>query len=478
MSLNISVLGAAKDTYLRQLKIVLEPLLHEGFVSLWEDAEIKYQQRESNDYSKVQYFQLLLKDIPTWNQTILEEETRRILSRVDYLMYLVTAIFVSHVKILASVKMGGKNEEINIQLPTEELFIHNVYKMAGELIYYNPLIFLNHTERSGYEQIKDYIECAIDRTIDVIIPVESILKEYLSSVFSTHVKRSHINGKRAQPAVRNGKILSGRDIGLFDSDGGSEEDEEDLEKEYKKARPLSFSDDDDTASIHTDFSFKKPSSSDNPFKSTSTPPIPPASFSSDSLKFKDDPFDDDDRDDSHHHKKKPKSDFTDFGTKSDFNSDFGKSSGDFSFDIKKEFAPTKSDFDTKKDDDTDSTHSTDSSDTFSTKSTKSTDSTGSTGTSTTVSSDTVGTPSPFFDSKPTSTSEKLTNPFSSSKSGHNDFKIDSGSSSGPPSVSPPPPPTPPPTPPQVPTPKADPLANAISAKEDDPFSNAEANSLF
>jgi len=185
-ALNVSVLGAAKEMYIKQLKIALTPLIHEGFVSLWEDAQKK--EEEQGGYNYLKQFQIFLKDIPNWNQSILEEETRRITSKIDFLMELVTAIFVSHVKILASVRLGGKNRNIRLKVPMDLVFIHQVYTNAAEMIYYNPQIFQNHTDRESYERIRDLIDKSISETIDSMIPIESVLKEYLSNVFSGHIK--------------------------------------------------------------------------------------------------------------------------------------------------------------------------------------------------------------------------------------------------------------------------------------------------
>ncbi len=208
-ALNVSVLGAAKEMYIKQLKIVLTPLIHEGFVSLWEDAQKK--EDDQGGYNYLKQFQIFLKDIPNWNQTILEEETRRVLGKVDFLMELVTAVFVSHVKILASVRLGGKNRNIRIKVPNAEVFIHTVYTNAAEMIYYNPYVFQNHVEREHYEKIRDLIEKSVDETIDSMIPIESVLKEYLSNVFSGHIKAPPISLPAEEPI---GNLLSGSDIGL------------------------------------------------------------------------------------------------------------------------------------------------------------------------------------------------------------------------------------------------------------------------
>jgi len=205
--LNVSVLVAAREEYSEQLKRHLVPLMHEGFTSIYEDAEA-----EDGDNVLVQ-FQIFLKQIPKWNQTILEEETKRIREKCPFLMDLVTAIFVSHVKILASVRIGGNHKNIRIKIPTAEVFLHSVYVNAAESFYYDPFVFEN-TERKNTEKIKSVIEEAIEDTISSMIPIQSILQEYLSTTFNDHIKSeppplSSFSNDTEMPVE---KEISGNDI--------------------------------------------------------------------------------------------------------------------------------------------------------------------------------------------------------------------------------------------------------------------------
>ena len=120
--LNISVLVAARDEYIEQLKSIIGPLIIQGFNSIYQDS-IKL-----SDNKRVLYkFQELLKEIPHWNQTILQEESKRIKKKCQYIMDIVTAIFVSNVKILASIRLKGNNDNIKVKIPTSDLFIHSIY---------------------------------------------------------------------------------------------------------------------------------------------------------------------------------------------------------------------------------------------------------------------------------------------------------------------------------------------------------------
>lgn len=181
-NLNISVLCAAKEEYLNQLKYYLAPIIQEGFESIYEDALL------NEPSAPLRQFQIFLKQIPKWNQSILDGETKRIRDKCTFLMDLVTAIFVSHVKILASVRLGGDHKNIKLKIPTSEIFIHGIYVQAAEYFYYEPFPFSDFRLHKNKEIIKQTIEETIEETISSLIPIQDILQEYLSSAFSSYTK--------------------------------------------------------------------------------------------------------------------------------------------------------------------------------------------------------------------------------------------------------------------------------------------------
>ena len=198
---------------MRQLKLHLTPLVYEGLVSLYEDAKRREEELNEFNGNELKQFQKLLCDIPTWNQSILEEETRRILTEVDFLMEMVAAVFVGYVQILASIKLGGRDNKIRIRVPTSDIFIHAVYCNAAETFYYNPYKFRNYHVRESNEYIKSMINKSIEDVIDEMIPVKNIIKEYISNVFSAHVKENPKVVEAEEPE-EPGRILDHHDLGL------------------------------------------------------------------------------------------------------------------------------------------------------------------------------------------------------------------------------------------------------------------------
>lgn len=201
--LNISVLVAAREEYLKQLKKHLTPLIQEGLISIYDDA------KEEDPDNPLRQFQIFLKEIPKWNQTILDMETKRIKDRCPFLMDCVTAIFVSNVKILASVRLGGNHSNIRIRIPTAEIFVHSVYIASAETFYYDPEPFEDLLERDNIDKIKRGIDNSIEDTISSMIPIQNILQEYLCNTFTEHVQPPPKPDPLPEPP---GDILTGTDI--------------------------------------------------------------------------------------------------------------------------------------------------------------------------------------------------------------------------------------------------------------------------
>lgn len=209
--LDPGVLVEAKECYTEQLKIHLIPVILEGFVAMYEDS-VQQCKNDKNYYYVVQ-FQKFLKDIPTWNQTILDTETNRILESVPLMTELVAAIFVSTVKILSCVKLKGKNKNIKIIIPTGPRFVHAVYTNAAEMIYREPMIVVNHNELENNDKICYIINKSIDNTLNKMIPLNSILKEFLENVFN-----------EPEPESEPERMLDDEDLDLeTDSDSDSED---------------------------------------------------------------------------------------------------------------------------------------------------------------------------------------------------------------------------------------------------------------
>jgi hypothetical protein len=173
-TLNVNVLVAAKEEYSKQLINCIQPGIYDILLSIFDDSQ-KNNVRLSVSYSN---FQKELKGAPHWADYKLEEKLNSINRKFPYLMDLITAIFVSHVKILACVRLKTDDKSVKIKVPSLNSFLHKIIVACCEQIYYEPKCI--HDEK--IKMFKMITEC-INETIANQIPIEYILNEYLSGAF-------------------------------------------------------------------------------------------------------------------------------------------------------------------------------------------------------------------------------------------------------------------------------------------------------
>ena len=179
-----SPLVAAKQLYTDQLSGCLVPVIYDGILTLYTSAVEKAE--DPGDI--LMLFQHELKNVPKWNSDVIKTETARIGEICNYFNDLLTAVFVSNVRILSSVKLGSKKaKKVNITVPTNESFVHTVYMETAKKIYTNPYLYSLNT----YEPITDntadvyeVIEKAVLDTIRNLLPLKSILESYLGNTMS------------------------------------------------------------------------------------------------------------------------------------------------------------------------------------------------------------------------------------------------------------------------------------------------------
>ncbi len=173
-TLNVNVLVAAKEEYSKQLINCIQPSIYDVLLSIFEDSQ-KNNIRLSVSYSN---FQKELKAVPHWADYRLEEKISPVSRKFPYLMDLITAIFVSHVKILACVRLKTDDKSVKIKVPSLKSFLYKIIVACSEQIYYDPQCI--HDEKVKMFKL---INESINETIANQIPIEYILSEYLSGAF-------------------------------------------------------------------------------------------------------------------------------------------------------------------------------------------------------------------------------------------------------------------------------------------------------
>jgi hypothetical protein len=173
-TLNVNVLVAAKDEYTRQLLNTIQQDVYDILKSVYHDSQ------EQNIRRKISYsnFQKELKTVPQWTSYKLDSKIKDLIKKYPFLMDLITAIFVSHVKILACVRLKSDNKSIKIKVPNLNTFLHKLLIKCCEALYYEPTVI--NCEK---HKLMDIISISLEDTIGNQIPIEYILNEYLSGAF-------------------------------------------------------------------------------------------------------------------------------------------------------------------------------------------------------------------------------------------------------------------------------------------------------
>ena len=181
---NLSVLVDAKTEYTKQLTNILVPFIYEGIKSIYEE-NIEHC-KVTDDRAILMRFQEKLSLVPKWSQEILGQECERIMSGsgCDWLDELVTAVFLSHTKILTAIKKNGKKQKkINLKIPKIDHFIHKCYIECAREFWRNPYLYSERCLQSEYQRnVREshiIIRNTIEETIRRLLPVKNILKEYL-----------------------------------------------------------------------------------------------------------------------------------------------------------------------------------------------------------------------------------------------------------------------------------------------------------
>ena len=192
-NINIGALPIARNEYQNQLTNLLQPLITKGFWSIFGDAD-NFCKKENKPEELYMTFQKFVKKIRTWSSIIVESETERIKNKIHCLNELITIIFVGNVKILASIRLKGKHANLKIKVPSCEKFIHTVYINTAKRVFYDPYIFENNIDpikkEKNMNRMYGFIEKAISDTISQMLPIESILDEYLGNAFDEEIEES------------------------------------------------------------------------------------------------------------------------------------------------------------------------------------------------------------------------------------------------------------------------------------------------
>ena len=182
--LNTPIFAQAKVEYTAQLIDILYPHIFDGVKSIYNESKLLYTNKKT---PVLLIFRELLEKVPIWNSEIINSECSRIInnSKCDYVDDLITAVFISHTKILTSIGPNKSFNKINVTIPKCSTFIHKSYINTARELWKNPYLFNEsvpgHEFQKNNKEIENIIKTCIENTIRKLLPIKEILKEHLES---------------------------------------------------------------------------------------------------------------------------------------------------------------------------------------------------------------------------------------------------------------------------------------------------------
>lgn len=179
----VSVYAEAKGEYTRQLCQYLVPAVQKFFLEMLET--VKEQQNDSKKH--LLNFQTQLEGVVEWNIDKVQRETQRISlsTQCDYIEELLTAVFIAHTKVLSAIRLTNKQKKLQITIPKLEHFLHRTLTECARHLWSNTYLFstaCSSIERQkNMRQIESLITEGVLQGIRTMLPVKSILREYLST---------------------------------------------------------------------------------------------------------------------------------------------------------------------------------------------------------------------------------------------------------------------------------------------------------
>ena len=181
-----AVLTDAKQEYTRGLTDVLIEPIYKGLKSIYDTSR---KTSKSNKLNTLKTFQTLLSKTPKWGDDKINKEVTLIKesSDCDYLEDLVTAVFVTHAKILISIKSKNKTDTIDLNVPKLTYFIHMIYIQCARNFWRQPWLF--HTGYNSLDLQRNLIKAenlikeSILETIRKLLPIKEVLQQYLGNNF-------------------------------------------------------------------------------------------------------------------------------------------------------------------------------------------------------------------------------------------------------------------------------------------------------
>ena len=232
--LNTPIFAQAKVEYTKQLIEILYPHMFDGIKSIYDESKVIYSSKTGTPILLL--FRELLEKVPIWNSEIINSECSRIVnnSKCDWIDDLITAVFISHTKILTSIGPNQSFQKINVTIPKTSTFVHKSYINSARELWKNPYLFNEgvpgHEYQKNNKEIENIIKNCIENTIRNLLPIKEILKEHLEGETDNNLLNQKEVLKELLREELSGLSMSSK-ISTQVDDNEDKEDKEDNEED-------------------------------------------------------------------------------------------------------------------------------------------------------------------------------------------------------------------------------------------------------
>jgi hypothetical protein len=179
-----SVYSEARAEYSKQLCVFLVPAYFKFFIDLLDKAR---QLMEAEPKRSLWQFQNLLNEIHDWNMEKVNTEIHNIYTNCgcDYLDDLITMVFIAHTKVLTAIRLSSNSKKVEINVPRVEHFLFKALCETAKMLWGSTYLFRDGIsgieKQQNYRQIEHIINEGILQAVRSLLPVKSIIKDYVKN---------------------------------------------------------------------------------------------------------------------------------------------------------------------------------------------------------------------------------------------------------------------------------------------------------
>jgi len=229
---SLASLTESKNEWCVRLVNTITPAIIEGLKSIFKEAwDLCSESNEEDQY--LMTFQTFLSRIPSWNDTIVNTERKRIeeVSNCGYLEELISCVHVVQLKALTCVRVGQTQKKVDIDIPNANQFIHRVYINIARKLYTNIYLFdhdVTALEIQKHNRELEMIikECILNAVRDTM-PIENILRAYIDETEEQDVDIKEdiiVDETNKEPINEDIKDTAANDTDVNDADVNETED--------------------------------------------------------------------------------------------------------------------------------------------------------------------------------------------------------------------------------------------------------------